>query len=571
MSFEPIDRRNGGFIRKADYLLRYLIYPETSGDRKHMRLLFGAKIALLSVLGIFIHFLDPFGMGSASSQQASKLVKSIVGAARNPEMRNEVVVVLLTDTWMELAEPDRWPPSYDDYACLLNRLKDFEPRAVFLDVVLASDLDDYAADLHDGLNCGRAFKAYDPSTDRRSRLEWMLQIGQDAAPATPFRLATVPPDGEAYARGQSLPSTAWKDAAGDYWWTGIHPDIEAGLTVSETGEQIAVPKAKPALVSFSGFQDGYPLYFFERAEMPSPAMAIFQDVCAAQPLAIYYSACEDLPEAASAPPEQSTQGSGTGSFPRLEWTREVLVPQWGIAASRDQSRYLQAFGGEACELDSSQDFARFSTVMQVLWVSFTSGLRKAKSVVEHPSCPYIDFVYAEDIMTSRPSQDQTSGFLEDLLDRRIILIGEFVVAGNDRIETPFGLLPGVFLHAVSLENLLNEGAEFVRLRQNKDFFIIGLVTFFYVLSSLVGVGIANKARESDLYIISLLKYCALVSIWFVCMFLIAAFTYTVVRIEVGVWISALFFSSTFPAFTIFLKGDGRAARFGTQDEFKCNA
>ena len=71
---------------------------------------------------------------------------------------------------------------------------------------------------------------------------------------------------------------------------------------------------------------------------------------------------------------------------------------------------------------------------------------------EKPVCVYHETLYAGDLATS---SEQEEDVLKRLLEGRVVMVGAALSGGGDRILSPLhGRIPGVYLHAMALDNLL---------------------------------------------------------------------------------------------------------------------
>jgi len=79
-------------------------------------------------------------------------------------------------------------------------------------------------------------------------------------------------------------------------------------------------------------------------------------------------------------------------------------------------------------------------------------------------CPYTQTLMAEDVLLRAPFDER----VDDVLRGRVVLYGAGFMAGADVVLPPtHGPLPGVFLHAMALDNLLTWGDDYVR-REHVD-------------------------------------------------------------------------------------------------------
>ena len=98
-----------------------------------------------------------------------------------------------------------------------------------------------------------------------------------------------------------------------------------------------------------------------------------------------------------------------------------------------------------------------------------------------PICPY-NLTYSVAQLATLPEQQ-----LSDALKNRFVLIGAVVPGQNDLIDSPVhGTIPGVYLHAMALDNLLTFGNNFKRSTNwdfppSKELLAAGLLSVFIVL------------------------------------------------------------------------------------------
>lgn len=98
-----------------------------------------------------------------------------------------------------------------------------------------------------------------------------------------------------------------------------------------------------------------------------------------------------------------------------------------------------------------------------------------------PICPY-NRTYSMSQLT-----DLSELELEQALKEKYVLIGAVIPGQNDLVDSPVhGLIPGIYLHAMALDNLLTYGDEFKRSEgwefpPSKKLFIAGLTAVFVVL------------------------------------------------------------------------------------------
>lgn len=77
-----------------------------------------------------------------------------------------------------------------------------------------------------------------------------------------------------------------------------------------------------------------------------------------------------------------------------------------------------------------------------------------------PACPYAQTVVMSEL---KPSTEAEEAHLHERLDGRIVMIGASLDGFNDQVATPLhGDIPGVFMHAMALDNLLTAKGNYNR-------------------------------------------------------------------------------------------------------------
>ncbi|MFL9879180.1 CHASE2 domain-containing protein [Herbaspirillum rhizosphaerae] len=79
---------------------------------------------------------------------------------------------------------------------------------------------------------------------------------------------------------------------------------------------------------------------------------------------------------------------------------------------------------------------------------------------EKPVCVYHETLYASDLASS---SEEEEAVLKRLLEDRVVMVGAALSGGGDRVLSPLhGRIPGVYLHAMALDNLLTFGHRYPR-------------------------------------------------------------------------------------------------------------
>lgn len=170
---------------------------------------------------------------------------------------------------------------------------------------------------------------------------------------------------------------------------------------------------------------------------------------------------------------------------RLVWT----YPLWGTAGQEPEAFTGHPSLARSAALAMAQDVAHIEVVqrdepMALTWgvnnldqQRFASWCRPARGgfteiappflrafwqgdEVFKPACPYHRAVTMSSLRSSSEAEDLE---LEDLLHDRFVMIGTNLEGGNDTVTSPVhGDIPGVFMHAMALDNLLTYAGRYKR-------------------------------------------------------------------------------------------------------------
>lgn len=206
----------------------------------------------------------------------------------------------------------------------------------------------------------------------------------------------------------------------------------------------------PTLVTWSGYGDRYPL----AAEAPvgtleTPAFQLYRHYCRKH-------ACQQLPasavESAQAPP---------------------IAVQWGLDLAQQQAKIADT---SHCTAPGT-----LQQLVQAIFWKLGSSVRA--------NCPYTLTLSASDLEAS--SADDRA-LLKQMLRNKLILVGAHITSASDLVQSPLhGKIPGIYLHAMALDNLITQGMEYDRDPSNLlwgidwlDVVEVGLLLLIAVLKAL---------------------------------------------------------------------------------------
>ena len=205
-----------------------------------------------------------------------------------------------------------------------------------------------------------------------------------------------------------------------------------------------VPGVRSAMAGWSGHERDYPLmvgpghYFADGQRVghepekeavedctsngrPTAALLLYKDLCASDATA----ACPAFDEKAFC------------KAMAVQWGRSVAP----VVSSRELISTSQ------CVPDDPSFSTRIGNAFASLVAAFNSGLDEHAVDRVRPPCPYAITIKEEDLASEKA---------RGLLQGRAVLIGQSLRGIHDIVESPVhGQIPGVYLHAMALDNLLN--------------------------------------------------------------------------------------------------------------------
>ncbi len=181
---------------------------------------------------------------------------------------------------------------------------------------------------------------------------------------------------------------------------------------------------------------------------------------------LYREICSGNPQCASEAASMSRERLGAPMHVR-----------WGRSVSRSMQE-LGSRGAHAC-VPSPDDFSgRALTAVRVLGEDLASGMMPGVRDASRVQCPYTDTIFAHEL--TGPSVDA-------LLRDRAVLIGTSFAISNDLVLSPVhGKLPGVYFHAMALDNLITYGNRFYT-HETPLWALIGAAILISLATSLIVV------------------------------------------------------------------------------------
>lgn len=184
--------------------------------------------------------------------------------------------------------------------------------------------------------------------------------------------------------------------------------------------------SSPALVAWSGLGDKYPLALeTPLGVMESPALALYRKYCQGR-------SCAELPADAQAAVQAAP-----------------MAVQWGFRMTPEQSR-ISDIGH--CPTSSGWFIDVGKQLLRaIFWKLGNSAI---------PLCPYNLTLSASDLEVT---SDEDRALVAELLKDRLVMVGANITSAADLVQSPVhGKIPGVYLHAMALDNLITVGMNYDR-------------------------------------------------------------------------------------------------------------
>jgi CHASE2 domain-containing sensor protein len=322
---------------------------------------FGTFILLMVVL-------DPFGLTSSTENASAQWLNRMFSGYYDPTGQQNIVVVLIDDAYL-LRNNTYWPMPYSEQSKLFKRLLSFKPAALFIDLLYSHD-----------------HSRGDPSQGSQLLANVFARYQHQRIP---LLLANT---------GQ---------ARGEDNQINVLPQLAS--------------VSSPALVSWSGFSDRYPLAAQTAVgAMETPALQLYRHYCREH-------ACKTLPasaiESIQAPP---------------------IAVQWGLDLAPQQA---QISGISHCTEPGFLD----QLVQAIFWKLGNSA---------QATCPYTLTLSASDL---EANSVEDRALLRQLLTNKLILVGAHITSASDLVQSPLhGKIPGIYIHAMALDNLITQGMNYDR-------------------------------------------------------------------------------------------------------------
>ncbi len=394
------------------------------------------------LLGILFNLIEPFGLGNATKAHSQRITARILAPFYRSDAQDHIAVVLVDDQTLR-ARGTEWPPRYAYYGEMLRRVLAHQPRAVYVDVLMEGrrDYDDSFQDAFDDLKAS---------------------LGDSRVPVY-FGVSS--PGGRSIFTGAGAHNvvTSWKGAGSFY-----------PLRISEKNGYATHPAGTGSDDAGAG-GDG--------AQKPSPSV---DERSVA--LALYEAACKTPGTPGCHESAASLANAADPALLAVRWgsSKPVLPPL--------ASEPPEATGLRACAATNAPPYGkRIAQAMRFVYESLLSGMKDAIEDENRARCAYTLTAFEEQLENDLLLGDEDKG-TAPLLKDRVVLVGTHLVGLDDRVMSPVHQqIPGVYLHAMALDNLMQWGTRYPHPVSKWRGFVLGV--FNALVFSLVGGGVLLLAQR----------------------------------------------------------------------------
>lgn len=342
---------------------------------------------------------DPFGFDASTDRQSYMVAERALSPFHdwfNPEIRDQITIVLLKEEDQEDGEP--WPPKYSRHGNIIASIVEQKPRAFFGDITFQTNRED------------------------EESLNNMVNTINDAMENNPEVPVFI----------------------GSFHKNDKTPEVIRNLL-------------RMAYVSWDGSTENYPLIGSKDnvvndkiiSDINYPAFSIFMELCKQDK---NLSVCGDDIKLGNIPKDAFSRDM------EIRWL-STTPPQLADTVSESEEA-----SNRECHNYEKKDDASINRMLSRLYAASRNLLIPAKEVIDKVipqhylenkttlSCP--PFIT---LSTEQLTSDRWRHFIED----KIVFFGHHLLASRDSHETPVhGYMPGVFIHAMALENLLRYGEDY---------------------------------------------------------------------------------------------------------------
>ena len=434
---------------------------------------FLAILVIVLAVELVVQIANPFGIEDAIKSRAAQTLQLVTapfyGGGKETPGQRVVTVVLIDPEYFRAVRPQGakpiWPMPVDMLTMgVIRRIVDSGPKAVFVDI----GFPDAPREIVDGGSNSRA-EALDMLASRLSQLNPEVPVFLGDSISSSVEL------GEAYrACGVDFVPTSSIRAHNliaapllDKLFPGPRPGAKLEVVDASWRGNPGDYQLAPATTGEGNCRG---LQQENKGYIVSPALALFaayakhcpdsaRDICSRP----RFMRLAKSIEVANTPPSLD----GLRTYELHGKASGEMSPRWGIGLSQNMDKFFRnADGTDACyDQFYSNSFDPLKNYLLHLFGPIERRLGKSS----HRRCVYIDTISAAALLDPRrfggaePTTDgqQHQAIQDAFLKDRIVLLGVNLPQAGDSFASPInGAIPGVYMHAVALENLITFGDRF---------------------------------------------------------------------------------------------------------------
>ena len=444
---------------------------------------------LTFVAALAISRLDIMGLYDSLVPLSDRIALRVAAPIHSHEGQKHITVVLINEAFMKRVGGGEkgWPLASETMRNLLQQIADAGPKALFLDVVLTDMPRPVRAGRQPDGDKGIVALAGDlgeisrgvpilvtntlniqPGREAHCVSDWtdIDALGDNGTLSAPIRAAAIA--SRAYsdggkAAGLEVIAANWLDAR-DQYPIGIavaSHDKACNATVDDMPALLAAPEKY--------VQGGY---------LASPATALYALYCRGS-----REGCPDIRRL-----DLAGQPGGYRLYAIGPRVQQRMLVRWGSRQSPQmQADFAQAERADDC-IAQNTDSVAYEAIVQ----SVHAILPFLNEMFDNTdrTCPYFDTLTADEVIeTERYFPDENpQDFLRRYLKGRIVMVGSDLPYVQDRIASPIaGELPGVYLHAMALDNLIDYGNGYQRQPTGLNWWLEGIVEALSVALLAIGL------------------------------------------------------------------------------------
>ena len=376
------------------------------------------KPLAIAVAAFLISHVDPLGIDDATGARARDTIMRLSSTLFPPS--ELVTVVLIDQKYVELQPSRSWPLSYGSQGVLLRQIADRGPSAVFVDLLYKNP----------HRNAPHMLAGATAATDNPMNSTDGLDVPGDLLDPikdskVPFYFAALPLRGGVRGQTDEFDLDSFAPAIG-----------REGIFKQPLERRLAV-------VSWTGYDDYYPLRLEGRRHLRTPAYALYEQYCEAS----RDPSCEEADQ----------------------YQKSMLV-RWGAfvpAKVMDHlddglCQYMYEVSSQHQE-DRSYPGLWLRTRALLRQLGLAVADRAGESKNPDSLLPCMPFTVLPASLLANPKESRNEALIDAALNGAYVFVGAQIPGIPDLITSPVqGQVAGVMLHAMAMQNLLKEGSGYVR-------------------------------------------------------------------------------------------------------------